>query len=107
VSRRHDIGEDPVCAIDAFVAELDLKPLGFDGADPAITGRPSYHPAVLRRIYVYGYPNRRTSNRRLEREAQRKIELMWLTGRLAPDFKTIADFRTANGSGCVTRAAGS
>jgi len=61
-----------VCAIDAFVAELDLKPLGFDGADPAITGRPSYHPAVLRRIYVYGYPNRTPSNGRLEREAQRK-----------------------------------
>jgi len=89
-----------------FVAELDLKALGFDGADPAITGRPSYHPAVLRRTYVYGYPNRTPSNRRLERDAQRKIELMWLTGRLAPDFKTIADFRTANGSGCKTCAAG-
>ena len=98
MSRRHCIGEDPVCAIDAFVAELDLKPLGFDGADPAITGRPSYHPAVLRRIYVYGYWSAKLSA---------KIELMWLTGRLAPDFKTIADFRTANGSGCVTRAAGS
>ena len=90
-----------------FVAELDLKALGFDGADPAITGRPSYHPAVLRRTYVYGYPNHTPSNRRLERDAQRKIELMWLTGRLAPDFKTIADFRTANGSGCKTCAAGS
>ena len=94
------IGEDnPVRAIDAFVAELDLKALGFGGADPAATGRPSYHPAVLLRIYIYGYLNRIPSSRRLEREAQRNIELMWLTGRLAPDFKTIADFRRANGVG--------
>jgi transposase len=94
------IGEDnPVRAIDAFVAELDLKALGFDGADPATTGRPSYHPAVLLRIFIYGYLNRIPSSRRLEREAQRNIELMWLTGRLAPDFKTIADFRRANGVG--------
>ena len=71
----------------------------FDGADPAATGRPSYHPAVLLRIYIYGYLNRIPSSRRLEREAQRNIELMWLTGRLAPDFKTIADFRRANGFG--------
>ena len=94
------IGEDnPVRAIDAFVAELDLKALGFDGTDPAATGRPSYHPAVLLRIYIYGYLNRIPSSRRLEREAQRNIEVMWLTGRLSPDFKTIADFRRANGIG--------
>ena len=94
------IGEDnPVRAIDAFVGELDLKALGFDGADPAATGRPSYHPAVLLRIYIYGYLNRIPSSRRLEREAQRNIEVMWLTGRLSPDFKTIADFRRANGAG--------
>ncbi len=79
------IAEDnPVRAVDAFVEELDLKALGFEGADPAITGRPSYHPAVLLKIYIYGYLNRIASSRRLEREAQRNVELMWLTGRLAP-----------------------
>src|SRR5262250_2011590 len=94
------IGEDnPVRAVDAFVEELDFKALGFEGADPAITGRPSYHPAVLLKIYIYGYLNRIASSRRLEREAQRNVELMWLTGRLAPDFKTIADFRHDNGEG--------
>jgi len=94
------IGEDnPVRAVDAFVEELDLKALGFAGADPALTGRPSYHPAVLLKIYIYGYLNRIASSRRLEREAQRNVELMWLTGRLAPDFKTIADFRRDNGVG--------
>src|SRR5215467_9362540 len=94
------IGEDnPVRAVDAFVEELDFKALGFEGADPAITGRPSYHPAVLLKIYIYGYLNRIASSRRLEREAQRNVELMWLTGRLAPDFKTIADFRRDNGTG--------
>lgn len=94
------IGEDnPVRVIDAFVDELDLRTLGFDGAQPAATGRPSYHPAVLLKIYVYGYLNRVQSSRRLEREAQRNVELMWLTGRLAPDFKTIADFRRDNGTG--------
>jgi transposase len=94
------IGEDnPVRAVDAFVGELDLNALGFKGADPAVTGRPSYHPAVLLKIYIYGYLNRIPSSRRLEREAQRNIELMWLTGRLAPDFKTIADFRRDNGAG--------
>jgi transposase len=88
------IAEDnPVRAVDAFVDELDLKELGFAGADPAATGRPSYHPTVLLKIYIYGYLNRIASSRRLEREAQRNVELMWLTGRLAPDFKTIADFR--------------
>jgi transposase len=94
------IAEDnPVRAVDAFVEELDLKALGFEGADPAVTGRPSYHPAVLLKIYIYGYLNRIASSRRLEREAQRNVELMWLTGRLAPDFKTIADFRRENGAG--------
>jgi transposase len=71
--------------------------LGFEGAEPAATGRPSYHPAVLLKIYIYGYLNRIQSSRRLEREAQRNVELMWLTGRLAPDFKTIADFRKDHG----------
>ena len=94
------IAEDnPVRAVDAFVEELDLQALGFAGADPAVTGRPAYHPAVLLKLYIYGYLNRVPSSRRLEREAQRNVELMWLTGRLAPDFKTIADFRRANGAG--------
>ncbi len=94
------IGEDnPVRVIDAFVDELDLQGLGFGGTEPAATGRPSYHPSVLLKIYIYGYLNRLQSSRRLEREAQRNIELMWLTGRLAPDFKTIADFRRDNGKG--------
>src|SRR5436305_6733878 len=94
------IAEDnPVRAVDAFVDELDLKALGFQGADPAVTGRPSYHPSVLLKLYIYGYLNRILSSRRLEREAQRNVELMWLTGRLAPDFKTIADFRHDNGEG--------
>jgi len=84
------IAEDnPVRVVDAFVAELDLGELGFDGVRPADTGRPSYHPAVLLKIYIYGYLNRVQSSRRLEHECQRNVELMWLTGRLAPDFKTI------------------
>jgi len=91
--------DNPVRAIDAFVEELDLKHLGFAGADPATTGRPAYHPAILLKIYIYGYLNRIASSRRLEREAQRNVELMWLTGRLAPDFKTIADFRHDNSKG--------
>jgi transposase len=94
------IGEDnPVRVVDAFVDELDLETLGFEGATAAATGRPAYHPSVLLKLYVYGYLNRIQSSRRLEREAQRNIELMWLTGRLAPDFKTIADFRHDNGIG--------
>jgi len=94
------IAEDnPVRAVDAFVEALDLKALEFGSADPALTGRPAYHPAVLVKIYIYGYLNRIASSRRLEREAQRNVELMWLTGRLAPDFKTIADFRRDNGTG--------
>jgi transposase len=92
------IGEDnPVRAIDVFVDELDFRALDFEGAEPASTGRPAYHPATLLKIYIYGYLNRVQSSRRLEREAQRNVELMWLTERLAPDFKTIADFRRDNG----------
>ena len=90
--------ENPVRVIEAFVDELDLAALGFDGITPAATGRPSYHPSVLLKIYVYGYINQIASSRRLEREARRNVELMWLTGRLAPDFKTIADFRKDNGA---------
>ncbi len=90
--------ENPVRVIDAFVAELDLATLGFDGVDPADTGRPGYHPATMLKIYVYGYLNRIQSTRRLEREARRNLELMWLVGRLAPDFKTLADFRAQNGA---------
>ncbi len=94
------IGEDnPVRVVDIFVDEIDLQSLGFSGVDPAATGRPAYHPAVLLKLYIYGYLNRIQSSRRLEREAQRNVELMWLTGRLAPDFKTIADFRRNNGPG--------
>jgi transposase len=89
--------ENPVRVIDAFVEALDLEALGFEGVVPEATGRPGYHPGVLLRIYVYGYINQVASSRRLEREAQRNVELMWLTGRLAPDFKTIADFRKDNG----------
>ena len=89
--------ENPVRVIDVFVEELDLAALGFEGVVPEATGRPAYHPGVLLKIYVYGYVNQIASSRRLEREAQRNVELMWLTGRLAPDFKTIADFRKDNG----------
>jgi len=77
--------DNPVRAVDAFVEELDLAQLGFAGAEPADTGRPAYHPSVLLKIYIYGYLNRIPSSRRLEREAQRNVELMWLTGRLVPD----------------------
>ena len=89
--------DNPVRVIDAFVDELDLAELGFDGITPATTRRPSYHPGVMLKIYIYGYVNRIPSSRRLERECQRNVELMWLTGRLAPDFKTIADFRRDSG----------
>ena len=90
--------DNPVRVVDVFVDELDLKGLGFDGMTPAATGRPAYHPAMLLKLYVYGYLNKVQSSRRLEREAQRNVELMWLTGRLAPDHKTIADFRRENGA---------
>src|ERR1700740_433118 len=93
------VEDNPVRIIDAFVEELELRSLGFDGATPSTTGRPSYHPAVLLKIYIYGYLNRIQSSRRLQRECQRNVELMWLTGGLAPDFKTIADFRDDNGTG--------
>jgi transposase len=89
---------NPVQVIDAFVDELDLGELGFEGVTPEITGRPSYHPSVLLKLYIYGYLNRVQSSRRLEREAGRNVELMWLTGRLVPDHKTIADFRKDNGA---------
>jgi transposase len=87
---------NPVRVVDVFVDELDLATLGFDGVIPAETGRPAYHPETLLKIYIYGYLNRIQSSRRLEREAQRNVELMWLTGRLMPDFKTIANFRKDN-----------
>src|SRR5580658_7487715 len=90
--------ENQVRVLEAFVDELDLAALGFGGITPAATGRPSYHASVLLKIYVYGYINQIASSRRLEREAQCNVELMWLTGRLAPDFKTIADFRKDNGA---------
>src|SRR5215468_1412776 len=89
--------DNPVRVIDAFVDKLDLSRLGFDGVAPEATGRPSYHPSVLLKLYLYGYLNQVQSSRRLEREAGRNVECMWLTGRLAPDFKTIADFRRDNG----------
>ena len=92
------VGEDnPVRVVDVFVDGLDLAELGFGGVDPEATGRPSYHPSVLLKLYIYGYLNRVQSSRRLEREAGRNVEVMWLTGRLAPDHKTIADFRKDNG----------
>ena len=88
--------DNPVRVIEVFVDELDLGKLGFQGVDPQATGRPAYHPATLLKIYIYGYLNRIQSSRRLERETQRNVELMWLTGRLTPDFKTIANFRKDN-----------
>jgi len=83
--------ENPVRVIDVFVDELDLKGLGFDGVTPEATGRPSYHPGLLLKIYVYGYINQVASSRKLEREAQRNVEMMWLTQRLAPDFRQCAN----------------
>jgi len=88
---------NPVRAIDAFVDALDLGGLGFAGVEPAATGRPSYHPSALLKLYIYGYLNRVQSSRRLEREAGRNVEVMWLLGRLVPDDKVIADFRKDNG----------
>ena len=91
------IGEDSaVRVIDVFIDDLDISGLGFK-TEPNDTGRPAYHPTTMLKIYVYGYLNRIQSSRRLEREAQRNVELMWLTGQLAPDFKTIAEFRRNNG----------
>jgi len=91
------VAEDSACrVIDVFLDDLDLSGLGFK-TEPNDTGRPAYHPSTMLKLFVYGYLNRVQSSRRLEREAQRNVELMWLTGRLAPDFKTIADFRKDNG----------
>jgi len=84
--------------VEVFVDGLDLGEVGFVGVDPAATGRPAYHPAVLLKLYIYGYLNRIQSSRRLEREAQRNVELMWLLNRLAPDHKTIAEFRRREGA---------
>ena len=89
--------DNPVRAVDAFVDGLALSELGFFRVEALEKGRPGYHPATLLKIYIYGYLNRIPSSRRLERECQRNIELVWLTGQLAPDFKTIADFRKDNG----------
>ena len=88
--------ENPVRVIEAFVAALELSSLGFARVEPKATGRPGYHPATMLKLYLYGYLNRMQSSRRLEQEARRNLELMWLVGRLAPDFKTIADFRAEN-----------
>ncbi|GAU85921.1 mobile element protein [Bosea sp. BIWAKO-01] len=88
--------DNPVRVVDVFIDELDLGTMGFAG--PASTGRPGYHPATLLKLYLYGYLNQVQSSRRLEREAGRNVEVMWLTGKLAPDFKTIADFRRDNGA---------
>src|SRR5664279_1602193 len=90
-------GRSQRCLIDVFVEALDLAEMSFDGVEPAATGRPSYHPSVLLKLYIYGYLNRVQSSRRLEREAGRNVEVMWLLGRLAPDHKTIAGFRKDNG----------
>jgi len=95
-------GNNRVRVIDVFVDELDLGTLGFDGVAPEDTGRPSYHPSLLLKLYIYGYLNHVQSSRRLEREAGRNVEVMWLTGRLMPDHKTIADFRKDNG-GAIRR----
>src|SRR5260370_37192158 len=88
---------NPVRAVDVFVDALELRDLGFAGVDPAATGRLAYHPSPMLKLYIYGYRNRVQSSRRLEREAGRNVEVMWLTGRLVPDHKTIADFRKDSG----------
>ncbi len=90
--------DNAVHVIDVFVEALDLHGMGFERVIAKETGRPSYHPAVLLKLYIYGYLNRVQSRRRLEREAGRNIKVMWLIGRLAPDHKTIADFRKDNGA---------
>ncbi|MEO1282926.1 MAG: transposase, partial [Pseudomonadota bacterium] len=88
---------NPVRVIEAYVESLDLGGLGFSGVEAKSTGRPAYHPAVLLKLYIYGYLNAVQSSRRLEREAGRNVEVMWLLGRLIPDHKTIAEFRRNNG----------
>jgi transposase len=99
--------DNPVRAVDVFVDGLDLDKLGFVGVQPLDTGRPGYHPGTMLKLYIYGYLNRVPSSRRLERECQRNIEMIWLTGQLAPDFKTIADFRKDNARPFVRSAASS
>jgi transposase len=89
--------ENPVRAVEAFVDMLNLQEIEFHGMTPKVTGRPAYHPSTMLKLYMYGYLNRVQSTRRLEQEAGRNLELMWLLGRLQPDFKTIANFRRANG----------
>ena len=89
--------DNPVRVIDAFVDGLDLKKLDFETVDPLDIGRPGYHPSVHLKLSIYGYLYRVQSSRRLEGECARNLEVMWLLGRLAPDFKTIADFRKDNG----------
>ena len=96
--------DNSVRVIDGFVGELDLSKLGFEGMCPESTGRPGYHPSTLLKIYLYGYLNRIQLSRRLEDETQRNVELMWLTGRLMPDFKTIANFRKDNGPAMLPAA---
>ena len=90
--------DNAVRVVDVFVDALDLGGLGFDRVVPQATGRPGYHPSILLKLYIYGYLNRVQSSRRLEQEAGRNVEVMWLTGRLVPDHKTIADFRKDTGS---------
>jgi transposase len=98
--------ENPVRVVDAFVEALDLAAAGFVRTSAAQTGRPGYHPGVLLKLFIYGYLNRVASSRRLEREAGRNVEVMWMTGRLAPDHKTIADFRKENGAAIRKACAG-
>ena len=88
--------ENPVRFVDAFVASLELHALGFSKAQVANTGRPPYDPAALLKLYLYGYLHRIRSSRLLEAECHRNVEVIWLLGKLAPDFKTIADFRKDN-----------
>jgi transposase len=89
--------DNAVRMIAVFIDGLDLVELGFAGMAPEAAGRPACHPSTMLKIYLYGYLNRVPSSRRLERETQRNLELIWLTGRLTPDFKTVADFRRDNG----------
>lgn len=89
--------DNPIRVIEAFVDGLDMRAMKFNRVEPSDTGRPGYRPSTLLKLYVYGYLNRIQSSRRLEQECQRNVELMWLLGRLAPDFKTVADFRKDNG----------
>jgi transposase len=91
--------DNPVRVVDLFVESLDLETLGFERVVAKGKGRPGYHPAILLKLYIYGYLNRIQSSRRLEKESHRNVELMWLVERLPPDFKTIADFRKDNGKG--------